>query len=244
MEDTKVCKGHYAYMFRVDLSCNQEASSRIAEWLDKFNWSNWTGCHEIGEETGKHHYQMCVWREHKFTTKEQVKARNWWRGKTNSNRNGCALSSARKILSLVSYSKKDENGQLFSTICNLSKEQLQRIPKWESKRAAKVKKDKKFQETVKSLGKTLPKSEFLEKINHIYFTIYGKPCLFRNTYIQCLYRNGYMNDKSIVAYTLGIMRPSEILADDPEEELEYPEIYSLSDYTYPKNKKVIIKKKT
>ena len=190
-------------MFRVDLSCNQEASSRIAEWLDKFNWSNWTGCHEIGEETGKHHYQMCVWREHKFTQKEQVKARNWWRGKTNSARNGCALSSARKILSLVSYSKKDENGKLFSTICNLSSEQLKRIPKWESKRALKIKKDEKFKSTVKALGNTLGQNEFLVKINQIYFEIYGRCCTYKNTYINLLYQNGYLTDSAIVNLTLG-----------------------------------------
>ena len=145
MEDTKVCKGHYAYMFRVDLSCNHESSSRVEQWLEIMSFTNWTGCHEIGDETGKHHYQMIVWREHKFTQKEQTKARNWWRSKTNSEKNGCALTSARKVGSLASYSLKNvEKAQKYSTICNLSSEQKSRIPRWESKRALKVKRDEKF----------------------------------------------------------------------------------------------------
>lgn len=227
MEDTKVCKGHYAYMFRVDLSCNQEASSRIEEWLELYNFTNWTGCHEVGEETGKHHYQMCVWREHKFNQKEQVKARNWWRNKTNSLKNGCALTSARKILSLVSYSKKDQNSEKFSTVCNLSSDQLKRIPKWESKRALKVKKDEKFKSTIKSMGNTLPINEFLEKMNQIYFEIYGRCCTYKNTYINLLYQNKYLTDSQIVRMTLGFHLMSDLEEIEKERQWsnEFDEMY-------------------
>lgn len=218
MEDTKVCKGHYAYMFRVDLSNNQEASSRIEDWLEVFSFTNWTGCHEIGDETGKPHYQMIVWREHKFTQPEQTKARNWWRNKTISKKNGCALTSARKVASLASYSQKNsENSKKFSTVCNLSSDQLSRIPRWESKRALKVKREEKFNSTIKSMGKSLPKIEFLAKINQVYFEVYSRPCLFKNTYIKCLYNNGYITDQEIVALTLGIMLPREILEEDNDD---------------------------
>ncbi len=203
MEDTKVVKCHYAYMFRVDLSCNQESSSRIEQWLDINDFTHWTGCHEIGEETGKHHYQMCIWREHKLTIKEQTKARNWWRSKTLSEKNGAALTSARKILSLSSYSgKNSENEQQFSTICNLSSSQLQRIPKWQSKRAVKVEKDKRMKETVKALGNTLDAESFCKQINKIYYEIYGRCCLYKNTYINLLYQNGYLEDYQIVQQVL------------------------------------------
>jgi len=205
-------------MFRVDLSCNQEASSRIDEWLDLMSFTNWTGCHEIGDETGKPHYQMIVWREHKFTQQEQTKARNWWRNKTISQKNGCALTSARKVASLASYSQKNsENQQLFSTVCNLSSDQKSRIPRWESKRALKVKKDEKFKSTINLLGSTLPKIEFLRKINCVYFEIYGRPCLFKNTYIKCLYNNGYLDDQEIVELTLGITLSRDLLQEDDED---------------------------
>jgi hypothetical protein len=204
MEDTTVVKGHYAYMFRVDLSCNQYSKLQIEEWLDKFTFSHWLGCHEIGDETGKHHYQMCVWREHKLLQKEQNKCRNWWRGKTNSKTHGAALTSARKVRSLVAYStkseKNSENGQLFSTLTNLSLDQKNRIPKWESKSAVKVKNLEKLESTLKILSTTLTKYEFCEELNKIYFSIYKRPCTHRNTYIKYLYRAGYVSDKQMVDY--------------------------------------------
>ena len=208
MEDNLVVKGHYAYMFRVDLSCNQHSKLQIEEWLDKFTFSHWLGCHEIGDETGKHHYQMCVWREHKFLQKEQVKCRNWWRSKTNSKTHGAALTSARKIASLIAYSTKNcEKGVLFSTLTNLSLEQQERIPKWESKTAAKIKNIEKLESTLKTVSKTLTKREFCEEFNKIYFGIYGRPCMHRNTYIKYLYKQGYVSDFGIVGYVFNFNSP-------------------------------------
>jgi len=201
MEDNLVVKGHYAYMFRVDLSCNQNSKLQIEEWLDRHTFSHWLGCHEIGTETGKHHYQMVLWREHKFLQKEQVKCRNWWRGKTNSQTHGAALTSARKVASLVAYSTKNsENVQLFSTLTNLSLEQKQKIPKWQNKSAAKVQNLEKLESTLKSVSKTLTKYEFCEKFNEIYFDIYRRPCMHRNTYIKYLYRYGYISNKQICLF--------------------------------------------
>ena len=88
MEDTTIVKQHYAYMFRVDLSCNETSKLQIEEWLDKYSFTHYLGNHEIGTETKKHHYQMIVWREHKFTIREQTACRNWWRNKTNSQTHG------------------------------------------------------------------------------------------------------------------------------------------------------------
>jgi len=205
MEDTIVVKGHYAYMFRVDLSCNQNSKLQIEEWLDKFTFSHWLGCHEIGDETGKHHYQMCVWREHKFIQKEQVKCRNWWRGKTNSKTHGAALTSARKIASLIAYSTKNcENGLLFSTLTNLSLDQQKRIPKWQSKTAAKIKNLEKLESTLKTVSKHLDKYDFCKEFNKIYYVIYGRPCLHRNTYIKYLYKQGYIKNNHIVEYVFNL----------------------------------------
>ena len=212
MEDSTIVKGHYAYMFRVDLSANNHSKLEIEKWLDVYSFSHWLGCHEIGEETGKHHYQMVVWREHKFLQKEQTKARNWWRGKTNSRTHGVALSSARKVASLASYStkeleksgKKGQNSQIFSTLVNLSLEQLKKVPLWKSKNALKIKNIEKLESTLKTVSKTLTKYEFCEEFNNIYNSIYGRPCMHRNTYIKYLYKFGYVKSKHIVSHVFNL----------------------------------------
>jgi len=216
MEDTIIVKGHYCYMFRVDLSANQQSKLEIDKWLELYSFSHWLGCHEIGTETGKHHYQMVVWREHKFLQKEQTKARNWWRGKTNSVSHGAALSSARKVASLASYSIKDEkseknveNGQLFSTLSNLSKEQMKKIPQWKSKSAHKLKNIEKLESTLKTVSKHLTKSEFCAKLNQIYYSIYDRPLLHRNTYIKYLYKYEYCKEVDILNWVFPMGIPGE-----------------------------------
>lgn len=208
MEDTQIVKGHYCYMFRVDLSCNQHSKLQIEKWLELYSFSHWLGCHEIGTETGKHHYQMVVWREHKFLQKGQTKARNWWRGKTNSKTHGSALTSARKVASLASYSQKDEkkgeNSQLFSTLCNLSSDQKSKISKWKSKTAVKLKNLEKLESTLKTVIQPLSKYEYCEKFNEIYYEIYGRPCMHRNTYMKYLYKAGYVTNNHIVRYVFNL----------------------------------------
>lgn len=213
MEDTQIVKGHYCYMFRVDLSCNQTSKLQIEKWLELYSFSHWLGCHEIGTETGKHHYQMVVWREHKFLQKEQTKARNYWRGKTNSVSHGAALSSARKVASLASYSSKDEkkgeNSQLFSTLTNLSSTQQEKIPQWQCKSAVKIKNLEKLESTLKTVGKHSTKSEFCAKLNDIYYSIYGRPLMHRNTYIKYLFRAGYCKSADIINYVFPMAIPGD-----------------------------------
>jgi len=208
MEDTVVIKGHYAYMFRVDLSCNQNSKLQIEEWLDYYSWSHWTGFHEIGKETGKHHYQMIVWRENKYSNSEQTKCRNWWRGKTNSKTHGAALASAKRVLNLGAYSTKNsENPLEFSTVNNLCSEQKKKIPKWETKTGLKKKNLEKLESTLKTVSKTLTKLEFCEEFNKIYSGIYGRPCMHRNTYIKYLYNHGYMKDHNVINYVFNLSSP-------------------------------------
>jgi len=221
MEDTKIIKQHYAYMFRVDLSNNQNSKLQIEEWLDKFNFTHWHGCHEIGTETKKHHFQMVVWREHKYQQNQITQARNWWRNKTNSKTHGVALTSARKVSSLVSYSAKEieeneKKGEINKIISNLSKEQLINIPKWESKTAVKLKNLEKMEKMIKKLGVHLGKNEFCKELNKIYFQIYGKPLMHRNTYIKYLYRYKYMDDAQILnlIFPFGIPGDESLIYED------------------------------
>lgn len=237
MEDTTIVKQHYAYMFRVDLSSNFISKQLIETWLDKFEFTHWTGNHEIGTETGKHHYQMCVWREHKFTQKDQTKCRNWWRGKTNTEKNGVALTSARKIKSLVSYSKKEEksgknteNSQLFSTLCNLSSEQLKKIPKWQTKTALKIANREKLESTLKTVSKTLTKYEFCEEFNKIYFEIYGAPCQRQKEYTKYLYKAGYMSNKQMVIHVFPHDVPGDLslIYENDNQQKNYENNYTHS----------------
>jgi len=142
---------------------------------------------------------MIIWREHKYTQKEITQARNWWRSKTNSATHGVAITSAKKIASLASYSQKDKkDGVEYSYISNLSKEQLKKIPKWESKSAVKIKNIEKLEKELKNLGNSLSKYEYCYELNKIYNNIYGRPLMHRNTYIKYLYKAGYISNQGVV----------------------------------------------
>lgn len=202
MEDTSVIKTHYAYMFRVDLSNNIQSEKQIHDWIEKFNFTYYHGQHEIGTTTGKHHYQMVVWREHKFQDKQQTKARNWWRGKVNSKRNGVALTSARKVATLVSYSQKgyDVSNPDLKLFSNLSDSQLSRIPNWINKTAKKTENKVLLAKRASEISALLDKNEFICEFSKIYYEIYDRPCLHKNTYITWLYKKGYMDDRCLVNY--------------------------------------------
>lgn len=234
MEDTTIIKQHYAYMFRVDLSCNQTSKLQIEGWLDKYSFTHYLGNHEIGTETKKHHYQMILWREHKFTIKEQTACRNWWRNKTNSKTHGAALTTARKVASLAAYSIKDgqENPNLYLT--NLNEEQLSKIPKWQNKSAMKLKNLERLEKALESFDKSLPKWQFLIKLNKTYYEIYGRPLMHRNTYIKYLYKYQYLSEVQLLEYVFNINefnkdipgsmhRNNYITPDHPE--------YTTKDYT-------------
>jgi len=130
MEDTVVLKQHYIYMFRVDLEDNNE--DKLIEWFEKYNICNWLGKHEIGEQTGKPHYQMVIWSEHVKTNKQIVTMRKYWTDRLG--KATCAIKSGKKIQSLCSYSTKDKG----KVITNLPTSVLTRIPKWKNKTAEKI----------------------------------------------------------------------------------------------------------
>jgi hypothetical protein len=130
MEDTVILKQHYMYMFRVDLEDNNE--EKLMKWFEKYHICNWMGKHELGETTGKPHYQMVIWTEHKKSNKEIVKMRKYWTDKLG--KATCAIKSARKIESLCSYSSKSKG----KTITNLQPQVLARVPKWKNKTAEKL----------------------------------------------------------------------------------------------------------
>ena len=93
---------------------------------------NWIGKIEKGDKTGKLHYQMAIWSEHVKTRKQIVAMRKYWTDRLG--KATCAIKSARKIVSLSSYSTKEEG----KCITNLPQTCLDRLPKWVNKTAEKV----------------------------------------------------------------------------------------------------------
>lgn len=139
MEDTQIVKQHYLYMFRLDIikvEGHTPTPPRLLEYFEKYNITHWIGQEEAGEKTGKLHFQMAIWSEHKIDRKRTVCMRKYWTDRLGSG--CCAIASGRKIVSLVSYSSKDNRVEGYGLITNLSQSMLQKIPKWTSKTAEKV----------------------------------------------------------------------------------------------------------
>lgn len=144
MEDTVVLKQHYLYMFRLDyIEVEKEnhtpTEEHLIEYFEKYNICNWLGKKEVGDKTGKLHWQMVIWSEHKKTEKQKTAMRKYWTDKLG--KATCAIKSGRKIESLCSYSIKEDG----HTVTNLPSNVLERIPKWKNKTAEKIK----FQDDLK-----------------------------------------------------------------------------------------------
>lgn len=207
MEDTVVCKGLFAYQFRVDISGTKQSTAEIMKFVETYQFKKYLGQFEISDNN-KPHYQMCLWREKPFEAKEMTKARNWWRGKTSKTKQPVSLTNAKKIQSLASYcqkgEKKAENAFFFQQLDNLSKEEKMAIPKWKTKNALKQNKRQIYKSTLKSMiqhSQNYPeKDEFLKLVNQAYYKAYGSVCARKQTYITALYEYDYITDEDIVAH--------------------------------------------
>ncbi len=207
MEDITVCKGLYAYQFRVDISGNSQSTAEIKEFLDKYLFVKYVGQFELSDKH-KPHFQMCLWRETPLEPKECTKARNWWRGKTLKTKQPVSLTSAKKIKSLVSYCQKGEKqpkiGEYFQHFNNLSKEEQELIPKWETKTRHKLNKRELFKSTLKSMSDTsqicgkLDKFDFCKIVNQVYYKVYGSICFRKQVYVTALYEHNYIEDHDII----------------------------------------------
>jgi hypothetical protein len=157
MEDTIVLRQHYCYMFMLDYKDELTQEVELLDYFDKYNVCNWLGKIEIGDKTGKLHYQMAIWSEHVKTNKQIVAMRKYWTDRLG--KATCAIKSARKIVSLNSYCTKEE-GKL---ITNLPQTCLERIPKWVNKSAEKTLWNDKIKDYIETLD--------VECIDHVKFAI-------------------------------------------------------------------------
>jgi len=237
MEDTVIIKTQYAYMLRADLppvksNTNVVIKDNLSAWIESSGCSFYLGCKEKGKETGKLHYQMIVWFEHKLSGKEMTKNRNWWRGKCGTHKNNHAFTSARKVATLASYSIK-EDGEI---ITNLSKNQLKLVPLWKNKKALKeCNKDKynrllaeKVEAYIKSpcnvqdihqvkcnspfhpFTKGVPDyPKFCDILDEAYFEVYEDYCCYRNEYFKKARKYGVISVQEF-RELIGVIKPQFI----------------------------------
>ncbi len=195
----------YAYQFRVDISGNSQSTAEMKKFLEIYQFEKYIGQFEISDNN-KPHYQMCLWRKAIFTSHEQTKARNWWRGKTLKTKQPVSLTSAKKIRSLASYcqkvSKTLKKEHFFQHFNNLSKEEKDEIPKWQTKNALKQNKRQIYKSTLYSMYKHSQyppeKAVFLKLVNQAYYKAYGQICARKQTYITALYEYEFITDEDIV----------------------------------------------
>lgn len=169
MEDLHTIKTHYAYQVRLDLSHNTMSEILIDKWLSKFGISAYLFGREFKATNKIPHYQGIVWFEQKLSDREATKVRNWWRNKTiRSEGNGHSFTSARKVMSLGQYCKKDGN-----YYTSLSSPQVESLGNWDTKQAHKLQKQEKLEKMLKNhIPTPLNFVQFLMKFDRIYWEVY------------------------------------------------------------------------
>lgn len=126
MEDTHIIKGYFVYSFRVDFNDTPEAEmlTKLQEWIEKFEVSEYAIFTETSTIVKKLHYQGALWFSTRRVSKLLTKMRNWW----GRSKGGISLTIAKNVKNLTAYIAKD--GEL--THNSLSKHQLNMFPTWET----------------------------------------------------------------------------------------------------------------
>lgn len=187
--------GLTAYSFRIDLSNNSQSTAEIKEFFEKYKVVKYYGNPEVGDKTGKQHYQMIIWMIAP-ESKALVKMRNFWRGKVPTKKGGgVSLKKARNEKKLFGYCRKEEKNEIFT---NVSKEIYEKIKKYESLDAVKVRNQQKLQILIGDISQKSSKREYLYALENAYFSVYQKTNLRRNFYLQELRKAGYMSSQDII----------------------------------------------
>lgn len=216
MEDKNIIKKHFCYSFRVDIP--KEKKEYLDNFIQKYKIVKYLGKFEKGTKTEKDHFQSIIWMEQKQTNNDLNKMRNFWANKTKKIKGGsCSLTSAKKIASLVKYCQKEDT----ELITNLTKEELKLCGKWETPEDKKQAQARLLQKLLYDYCETNFKVEYKnknpweleidwtkttfeyfgeERFNHfcynfchIYFRVYGTPCISRNQYIKWAWKMGVIS---------------------------------------------------
>lgn len=159
MEDIFICKGYYAYSFRLD-KIEETSIVQEVQWI-LHKTIRYLLRMEKGDKTAKEHLQGILWFKNKLKTREIIKYRNHFRRE----KGGISFISAKKVKSLSVYCNKSE-GKL---ITNLTIEQMELVPTWVNEKFAwKEILTKKLEELSKKYWEPYCKQEFVSALIHFY----------------------------------------------------------------------------
>lgn len=204
MHDSTIIPDHYAYSLRYDLPKDYHVSppqayliifKRIISSLSFI--THYLGMCELGEKTLKPHIQAIIWSPKKLTVKQMQTVRNRVRSnnihlKDSMNKGQLSFASARKEKSLAGYVTKTAEGKWIGisgpVFTNLTPEQCERIPKWQSiqqyRRDKKSLLERTLDKNADKWSATTDYPSFCEEFNDIYYKIYDRHCIRRNTYFH------------------------------------------------------------
>lgn len=135
---------HFVYSLRVDLLHGYSAEQMILKWIKKFNVKKYLCAKEFKKDKTPHWQCAMFFKEQPNTNN----ARNFWRKKTISDKNGHSFKLARNPETLAKYcNDKEEHGIL----TNLTKEELLQVGTWKSAKQETKKFKEKLDEFIKSL---------------------------------------------------------------------------------------------
>lgn len=203
------------YSLRVDLYHKPESETLLLKWIKKFNVKKYLCAKELKKDKTPH-YQCAIW----FDTHPKTNnARNFWRNKTISEKNGHSFKIAKNPESLAKYCNNKEKYGLFT---NLTKSQQLQVGTWKSKKND----NKKFNEKLDIFLKKLSEKD---KIPHQQMTI--SEIIFEITNF-C-----YANDRHGLAnhHMLNQLRKHNLLDTNLYNRMKYPIIKYIDNINCYKN---------
>lgn len=145
----------YLYSLRVDLFHKQESETLLLKWIKKFNAQKYLCAKEIKKDKTPH-YQCAIWFNENPNTNN---ARNFWRNKTISKKNGHSFKIAKKPDSLAKYCNDKEK---YGLLTNLTKEEKTQVGTWKN---AKIE-NKKFNEKLDIFLKKFTNNDIIDKYGY------------------------------------------------------------------------------
>ena len=136
----------YLYSLRVDLFHKKESETLLLTWIKKYNAKKYLCARELKKDKTPH-YQCAIWFDQQPNGNN---ARNFWRGKTISDKNGHSFKIARKPESLAKYCNDKEK---YGLLTNLTKDEILQVGTWKNKKEDTRRFNEKLDQFLEKLSK-------------------------------------------------------------------------------------------
>lgn len=144
-----VIPGKQLHLTSIRLDCFDTSKNRqfLTSIVGKFNPKFFLFCHEIGQKTGKHHYQGILYYENELFDKDRTAHRNWIKRNLPDDKSyAAAYYTGLKKIQKISYTKCKVREKLESYVLkdgklvytNIPKMYLDSVPDWVDKDNFKV----------------------------------------------------------------------------------------------------------